>query len=78
MQAELKYCRNITETDCIFYDSVKNQFLVNGITVLEVRPNIEFKIINVVEQADNAGLSQSEILSIVAKIIWDSYPKMHK
>lgn len=74
----MKFCRNITILDRIFYDPVNNLFLVNGKTALEITPSIEYKIVNIVEKAEIAGLSQEEILYIVSGIIWDSYPRMYE
>lgn len=73
----MKFCRSISVIDRIFYDPVRNLFLVNGKTALEVTPSIEYKIVNAVEQAEIAGLSQEEILYIASGIVWNSYPRMY-
>lgn len=74
----LKFCRQIDILNRIFYDPVRNLFLVNGITALKVTPRIEYKMLEAIEQAEIAGLSQSEILDIVSGILWDSYPEMYE
>lgn len=73
----MKFCREISEFDRIFYDSVDNLFLINGKTALEVTPVIEYKILNAIEKAETAGFSQEEILYVVSGIIWDSHPRMY-
>lgn len=72
----LKFCRHIDELNRIFYDPVRNLFLVNGVTALKVTPKIEYKMLEAIEQAEIAGLSQNEILDIVSGILWHSYPEM--
>lgn len=76
MRDNLKFCREIDVLDSIFYDPVENLFLINGETALEVNPIAEYKILDAVEKAEIAGLSQAEILFIVSGIIWNSYPKL--
>lgn len=34
-------------------------------------------MLEAIEQAEIAGLSQNEILDIVSGILWDSYPEMY-
>lgn len=65
----MKLCREIDKNNRIFYDPISNQFLLNGIEPLEVSLGTEYKITELVEQAEIAGLSQSEILFIVSGLL---------
>ena len=65
----MKLCREIDKNNRIFYDPISNQFLLNGTEPLEVSLRTEYKITELVEQAEIAGLSQSEILFIVSGLL---------
>ncbi len=65
----MKLCREIDKNNRIFYDPISNQFLLNGTEPLEVSLETEYKITELVEQAEIAGLSQSEILFIVSGLL---------
>lgn len=75
----MKLCREIDKNNTvgsaapnprrIFYDPISNQFFLNGTEPLEVSLGTEYKITELVEQAEIAGLSQSEILFIVSGLL---------
>lgn len=75
----MKLCREIDKNNTvdsaqpnprrIFYDPISNQFFLNGTEPLEVSLGMEYKITELVEQAEIAGLSQSEILFIVSGLL---------
>lgn len=65
----MKLCREIDKNNRIFYDPISNQFFLNGTELLEVSLGTEYKITELVEQAEIAGLSQSEILFIVSGLL---------
>lgn len=73
----LKFCRTIDVFERIFYDPVENLFLINGITALKVTPKVEYKMLEAIEQAEIAGLSQDEILYIVSGILWKGCPETY-
>lgn len=65
----MKFCREIDKYNRIFYDPISNQFLLNGTEPLEISLGTEYRITELVEQAEIAGLSQSEILYIVSGLL---------
>lgn len=65
----MKLCREIDKNNRIFYDPISNQFLLNGTEPLEVSLRNEYRIVELVEQAEIAGLSQNEILFIVSGLL---------
>lgn len=65
----MKFCREIDKNNRIFYDPISNQFFINGTEPLKISISTEYKIIELVEQAEIAGLSQNEILFIVSELL---------
>lgn len=65
----MKLCREIDKYNRIFYDPISNQFLLNGTEPLEIGIATECQITELVDQAEIAGLSQSEILYIVSGLL---------
>lgn len=65
----MKFCRQIDQNNRIFYDPTTNEFLINGTQPLEVDIFTEYKILEIVEQSEIAGLSQSDILYAVSGLL---------
>lgn len=65
----MKFCRQIDQNNRIFYDPITNEFLINGTQPLEVDIFTEYKILEIVEQSEIAGLSQSDILYAVSGLL---------
>ena len=65
----MKFCREIDKNTRIFYDPISNQFLINGTKPLKISPSSEYKIIDMVQQCEIVGFSQSEILFIVSGLL---------
>lgn len=62
----MKFCRQIDKYNRVFYDPIKNEFLLNGKEPIPVSLGDEYNIIEIVEMSEIAGLSTDEILSAVA------------
>ena len=65
----MKFCREIDKYNRIFYDSVSNQFLINGKETIPIDGIMETKIKDIVEQAETAGFSQDEVLYVVSGLL---------
>lgn len=65
----MKFCRQIDQNNRIFYDPTTNEFLINSTQPLEVDIFTEYKILEIVEQSEIAGLSQSDILYAVSGLL---------
>lgn len=66
----MELCAFIDKDIYVLYDPVKNEFLENGKEHMKVTPAMEGAIQELVEQAEIAGLRQSEIMTIVADFVW--------
>lgn len=65
----MKFCRQIDKYNRIFYDPIKNEYLINGKEPIPISLGMEYQIVEVVEEADIAGLAVDEILYIIAGML---------
>lgn len=66
----MELCHFIDKSTYVIYDPVRNEFLENGKEHMRITPAMEYVICKLLEQAEIAGLRQSEIMAIVADFVW--------
>lgn len=66
----MELCYYIDKNTYVLYDPINNEFLKNGKEHIKITPTMDYAIQKLVEQAEIAGLRQSEIMAIVANFVW--------